>query len=426
MKKKSILFLTLIFVLRDIIISEENVSKNIIPNKKLIVAAWKASSRVSPNPIKFEYVFDKTFIQKLGVDKLSKIFKDIYSQTGSVINVSTISFTNEYYGEFFFHTEKEYIIPVTIGINPDGKITTFFIRPAFKKTLSTQDIIEKIKSLNYEKKGILIKKLTQIEDTLHSFNENEIFAIGSTFKLFILSYLAENEKRWDKVIKINQKDKSIPPGTLLNYPDQAPITIFTLAYHMISESDNTATDILIDHIGRQKLENYIKTFTPNYVLNIPFLKTSEAFKIKLKPSLAEKYAKISEDEKREIINSLSNEDIDILKIELSKPSFINSVEWFASPSDICKIMDHLRILNNPFVNAILSSNKGLDTKTGGYLWAGFKGGSEPGVLSLNWLLQAKDNRYYCISIMINDEKKTIDEKEIIKLSQDLLNIFGTE
>lgn len=399
---------------------------NIVPDKKLIVAAWKASSRISPDPIKFEYVFDRSFINQVGIEKMSKIFKDMYSLTGSVINVTTISFSTPLYGDFFFHTEKQYLIPATIGINQKGKITTLFFRPPFKKTLSSSDVIEKIKSLNYEKKGILIKKLTQIEDKLFGYNENEIFAIGSAFKLYILAYLAENEKKWDKIIYKDQQKNSIPPGTLLNYPQSAPFTVFTAAYHMISESDNTATDILIDYIGREKLEKYIKDKNSAYALNIPFLKTSEIFKIKTNSSIAEKYIKMSAEQKREMLDSVEKQELDLLKIDLSTPLYINNIEWFASPSDMCKILDHIRIIDNTFANSILSANKGADLKSGGYIWGGFKGGYEPGVLTLNWLLKAKDERYYCISIMINDSKKEIDKNKVISISQELLNVFGLE
>lgn len=420
-----VLFFIVIFSLSSIASGKENPT-TITPHKKLIAAAWKASSRISPDPIKLNYVFDDKFIKRFGIEKLKKLFKDLYLQTGSVIKLSTVSFINEYQGDFFFLTEKGYIIPLTIGINQNGKINLFAVREAFKETLSTQDIIEKIKALSYEKKGILIKKLTQIEETLYSFNEDDLFAVGSVFKLFILSYLAENEKRWDRVIKIAKNNKSLLSLVSSKYPDQAPLTIFSLAYHMIAEDDNTATDILIDYIGREKLEAYIKTLTANYALNTPLLKISEVLKIKAKPSIAERYQKASESEKRRLVNSLNNEEIDISNVEFSTPSFIPTIGWFLSPNDICKLMDHLRILNHPFVEAILSANTLLDTKSASYLWAGFKGSKEEGVLSLNWLLQRKDNRYYCISIVINDERKMIDEKEVIKLSRELLDRFAVE
>lgn len=400
--------------------SEENTK--IVPNKKLIPAAWKTASIISPQPIKLEVVFDKSFIQKIGEEKLIKTLKEVYKETGSIIKISTVSFLNEYHGEFFFHSERDYILPVSLAINSNGKVIFFSFRPVFKQTKSTSDIVEKIKNLEYEKKGLIIKKLTQIEDTLYSLNENDIFSISSAFSLYLIAWLAENEKKWDKVIRV--KEKSLPYGTISKYPQNAPITIFSLAYHMITENDNTATDLLIDYITREKLEKYISQHILNYALNLPFLKTIEAAKIRSDLSIAQKYSTLSYTQKIEVINSLRK--IDLKNLNSNSPAFTNSVGWFATPSELCKILDYLRSLNNPFVNSILENNQPLDTKRGGYLWAGFKGGYEPGIITLNWLVQAKDNRYYCISITINDSKKDINKKEILEISQELLDVFANE
>ncbi|MCX7641770.1 MAG: class A beta-lactamase-related serine hydrolase [Elusimicrobiales bacterium] len=426
MKKKYLCFIICFFLITQKNFCEEKKETNIIPDKKLIIAAWKASSRISENPIKLEYVFEKSFINKTGEEKLIKTLIDLYNQTGSVINISTISFSNQYHGEFFFHTEKEYIIPVTIIINPKGKIINLSFRPPFKKTISVVDIIEKIKALKYERKGILIKKLTQIEDNLHAYNENEILAISNVFKLYILAYLAEYEKKWSRVILKEQKYSNLQSTKVSEYPNQAPLTIFTLAYHMIVDDDDLASEILIDYIGREKLEKYISKLISNYTLNIPLIKPSELIKIKTKTTLAEKYISLSETEKRKLLSSLEKENIEIEKINFSKPSFIDNIGWFASPSDICKIMDHLRVLNNQFANTILFLNKGLELKTGGYIWGGFKGGKDVGIISLNWLLQAKDNRYYCVSIIINDKNNEINSEEVTKNVQQLLDTFGVE
>ena len=53
----------------------------------------------------------------------------------------------------------------------------------------------------------------------------------------------------------------------------APITIHTLASLMISESDNTATDALIDLVTR----NSVETISPR---NRPFMTTREFFQLK--------------------------------------------------------------------------------------------------------------------------------------------------
>lgn len=45
-------------------------------------------------------------------------------------------------------------------------------------------------------------------------------------------------------------------------------------------------------------------------------------------------------------------------------------------------------------------------------YIGFKGGSEPGVLSLSWLLQRADGRWFSIVAIANDSMRPIDENAL--------------
>lgn len=45
-------------------------------------------------------------------------------------------------------------------------------------------------------------------------------------------------------------EKSLPGGILQNWPKGAPLTLHTLAGLMISQSDNTAADTLLEILGR--------------------------------------------------------------------------------------------------------------------------------------------------------------------------------
>ena len=68
-----------------------------------------------------------------------------------------------------------------------------------------------------------------------------LMAIGSTFKLYVLSALshaiARGEHRWDEVVTLNQR--SFPSGQMQDWPRSTPVTLQTLATMMIAISDNT-------------------------------------------------------------------------------------------------------------------------------------------------------------------------------------------
>jgi hypothetical protein len=332
-----ILFLIwLIFSQSFILNSQDKKEENQNPYKKLVIAAWRLSSRISPNPIKLNYVFDNSFFKSLTEEKTIEVLKKIHSENGEVVNVTSVTYHSNVWGDFFFHTDKDYIIPVTITINDSGKIVGVFFRPSFKKTAFLEDITKKFEALNCEKKGLLIKKLGSIEDNVYALNEKEIFPMGSAFKLYILAYMVENDVKWDKVVKIKESDYSLPTGKMHLYPKGAPITLFSLAEAMISQSDNTATDILIENLGRENIENFMKEHNSKPELNIPFLKTAEMFKIKSSTQIAENYIKADTKEKRKILEKIKETRPDIKKLlNISSPYKPYNIEWFASPSDIC-------------------------------------------------------------------------------------------
>ena len=74
--------------------------------------------------------------------------------------------------------------------------------------------------------------------------------------------------RWSEVIPLRQAWKSYPSGILQRWPDGTPRTLATDAAEMISISDNTAADALIEIVGA----NALKPFAAG---NNPFLKTRE-------------------------------------------------------------------------------------------------------------------------------------------------------
>jgi len=423
------IFLLFLFTFNSAFTTENEEQKGEIKNhKKLIVTAWKLSSRISPDPKKLEYVFDKSFFSYISKEKLIELLKNLYNENGFVIDITTVSIQNNLSGDFLFKTDRDMIIPVTLNIEErKGKIVGLFFRPSFKKTSGINEVIKDFEKLEYSKKALLIKKLGQIEDNIYAKNENEIMAIASSFKLYVLATLYEEGLKWDKVIKIKEEQKSIF-SKFSTYPENTPLTIFSLASTMISESDNTSADILIDYIGREKIEERLPYFYNTHLeLNIPFLKTSEIFKIKSSTSIANEYLSLkSIKEKRKFLDKLKREKINILNIKLNEPVLIDKIEWFSSMEDICKLMDYFRKKNDSYLNTILSINTGLDTKTPGFVFAGYKGGYEPGVISMNWLLKTKQGTWYCFSSAINDQKKLIEQKDFFAIMQNILNIIANE
>ncbi len=97
----------------------------------------------------------------------------------------------------------------------------------------------------------------------------------------------------------------------------------------------------------------------------------------------------------------------------NKPRLLD-VEWFASPADLVRTMDWIRrnTENGPGAEArrILAMNPGVGPATASaWGYVGYKGGSEPGVISMSFLLQARDGHWYALSAGWNNAAAVVDE-----------------
>lgn len=84
---------------------------------------------------------------------------------------------------------------------------------------------------------------------------------ASMIKVYILSYLFEkidkDEISLQDVYVLKSSDKVGGSGVLYGYESGSVLSIDTIARLMITESDNTATNILIDKLGLENINSYI-------------------------------------------------------------------------------------------------------------------------------------------------------------------------
>ncbi len=219
--------------------------------------------------------------------------------------------------------------------------------------------------------------------------------LGSAFKLWVLAELARqvaaDERHWADVVKAGAP--SLPSGVLQTWPAGSPATLQTLATLMISISDNTATDTLLTTLGRAKVD----AMAEGAGGSVPVMTTREMFALKGDAALAKDWGAGSVVDRRALLVDHAVK-IATTKLDMSvfagKPVAVDSVEWFASPAAMAGLLDRLRGADDT-TRAILAVNAGIDPGIAArFRYVGFKGGGEPGVLSLNYLVQAKDGRWY--------------------------------
>ncbi|HEY0710516.1 MAG TPA: serine hydrolase [Polyangia bacterium] len=260
--------------------------------------------------------------------------------------------------------------------------------------------------------------------TLEARNDEEALPLGSLFKIYVLGAVLDRMERgegsWTDTFTLQEKWKSLPSGVLQDRPAGTAIAFDDAVAKMISISDNTATDHLIHWLGRERVETQQSVMghgRPD--LNIPFLTTRELFTLKLALSPAERqlYIATSASDRRQqlegvIANTPVPPDLEARVAAWTAPRDVDTLEWFATTADICRAYTTFATKFDvtaaaPAIRA-LALNPGLPVDRNTFSYVGYKGGSEPGVLTFSWLLRRRsDNAWRVVTIMASDTARGI-------------------
>lgn len=252
-------------------------------------------------------------------------------------------------------------------------------------------------------------------------------ALGSTFKLYVLaalaSEIADGKRSWDDVVTLNTR--SFPSGMMQDWPDNAPVTLHTLASLMISISDNTATDQLIRLLGRDTvLQVMIDSGHSQPAFNNPFLTTRELFLLKGGDAgLAPAYSAGDAETRLTILAGLESNPASLEQINAvfaGGPVNID-VEWFASAADLMGLFAFMRENADARAFEIMAINPSMaGNARENWPYAGYKGGSEPGVLNLTWLLTDQEGRDHLLVLSWNNSQANLDQTALELIAQRIL------
>jgi beta-lactamase class A len=259
---------------------------------------------------------------------------------------------------------------------------------------------------------------------VHSIDPGTAAPIGAAFKLYVLdalgSAVASGTVHWNQPLTVTAGLKSLPAGELQNEPNGTQVSVLDTAAAMTSLSDNTATDMLINLVGRPAVEAALTTTgMASPALDRPLLTTREIFVLKLQqwPALATRYITADEPSRRALLAST----VDRAPLPAVAaagawiaPRDINRLEYFASATDLCRAYASLAALaRRPGLSPIgqvLSLNDdslALDPAQWKTTW--FKGGSEPGVLTMAYLATTRTGHSYVVTALAENPSQPIAE-----------------
>ncbi len=344
----------------------------------------------------YERYFAESFRAKVPRGQLATLAEQLKTALGAPLKVESLKATTAWSADLVIGYERG-TTTVTLAVDPAAPhaATGLLITGTGVRDDSFDKVTAEFRALPGAS-GFGLYGLGDAAPTpIAAYRADVAAPIGSAFKLWVLDeaarQVATGVRRWADVVTVGPP--SLASGVLQSWPAGAPVTLQTLATMMVSISDNTATDTLMTTLGRAAVD-------ARAVANggsAPVLTTREAFVLKGDPALTAAWTAATPPARRTLLES-RKAAIAVVPLDAAvfggKPVAIDSVEWFASPLAMAETLDRLRRADDP-VRAILGVNAGVDSATAGrFRYVGYKGGSEPGVIALNFVVQASDGRWY--------------------------------
>ncbi len=437
---------------------------------RMMERVLRAGGAAEADPALTAEMFSEAFQAQVPFAKVMELLRAVHADQGELFPIRIDSQSGEDSLVLRVSGAKSKSpMQILLGLNPENKIDTLLLRPPPPEEPALRnwaDLSDRLRALpgvtnfaayqvrlleSADPAVVVPPKLAEV----HTHQPDARLAIGSTFKLYVLGALADavqqGKARWDEKLAIKGVYKSLPSGRLQDEVEGHEFALATYADLMISISDNTATDHLIHRLGRDKVETYMGTLHGAAKRNRPFLTTREMFTLKLKPdpTLITRWKMVDEATRRDMLlpdnmarpsrpvgpshnpGEVADWTPDIKEAaDWKTPREIETIEWFASANECCRLMADLARRETfagmePLSHA-LRINPGIPVDKARWTKVGFKGGSEPGVLNLTWLLTRDDGKLYAVSIGWNDPKAPLEESRLIGLAGRAIELLAKE
>ena len=367
----------------------------------------QAIARVlGPGPVQSSW-FDATFLAHIPLGTIQQV---VDQYTGTKGKFQRVEKTDDGYTVYLEKAK----FPARAALNAQGQfVTLWFGSPQPLRAGSLEESVKAFADLA-GRVTVLVTEEGRPRASLHS---DEALAVGSAFKLAVLSALNSEmmtkKHRWDEVVPLDPRWKSLPSGVIRSWPDGTPLTLATLANEMISISDNTAADALLSIAGR----SHVEAVAPR---DRPFLSTREAFILKDPANgvLLARYRAANAAGRAAMLAEIDRQPLPDVGIFASGQPIATDIEWFFTPAELCTLIDGVRDLGAMQINPGIAAKKDWQQ-------IAYKGGSEPGVLNFTTALTAKNGRHYCVAATWNSEG-VVDENRFAELYSGVLGSIEAE
>lgn len=388
----------------------------------------------APAATEAEARFAPSFLEAVSAAELPVVFDQVRSQAPLLVTAisgesNTLSAT----------VSSEQPLVLDLSVDSDGLMDGLTLRP---DPLADRPPPEDFEQIDAELSEVADEHhllAARVEDgvcvPVFETAADESAPIGSAFKLYVLGALVDavegGDLAWDDDLTITDPVKSLPSGTLQEEPDGTTVTVQGAAAAMISISDNTATDMLIDAIGVEQVEAvYADMGLQDPDGLTPLLTTKQLFQLGWgdDKDARSRWSSADTQQQRAILADLAPGVEDVDPATVTNPQWQGGIDYFATASDLCSahvaLQERAETPPGEPVRGILSSNPGLPSAAEQFDYLGFKGGSAPGQLTLAWYGEVGDADMVAVIQVAGDSP--VDPNVVFGPASDTLQLLRQE
>ncbi|HLS72445.1 MAG TPA: serine hydrolase [Actinomycetaceae bacterium] len=347
--------------------------------------------------------FAEVFLAEVPADQLALVFDQL--RASGPYRVQGYQGTEEAAQLPLDGAGDRYILHVVT--EPDGRMSTLFLQaaPPIPEVTSLDELDAAFAELDAETSVLVADGATC--EPLHARDADVARPIGSIIKLYVLDAVAEQvaggDLDWDATLTLTDDLRSLPSGILQEEPAGHEVSVDRAAELMISISDNTATDLLIDAVGREAVLAAVERLGHHDPeLLTPLLNTRALFQLGFTDAgLRDQWSAADAGERAELLAELPGGSIEIDPALGQDIVWPDGLDWFASAEDLCRAHVGLQETAQDMerVGEILAVNPGIDVPAG-WDYVAFKGGSAPGEMAGSWYLESETGDPYVVVVQI--------------------------
>ena len=393
---------------------------------------WVLDAVANPPPERvIEARLAEDFRRELPAAELRTVFRDM--RAGGPYTVTSIEISGEYELVVMFDGRGTRF-RTSIVVEPEGLhliSRLFFAKadPAPPPVKSWEALDRRLREAGSEV-GFLAAEIVDGRcRPVHALGPDTPLSLASASKLYVLGAAADaveaGRMRWDTAIEIRDDARVHSSKHTDAIEAGRRLTLEDLARHMIESVDNTAGDLVLDAVGREAVEAaQAEMGMAEPERNLPFLTMRELSLIKWgRPPLVDEFVALDEVGRRRLLGErLADRPAQVGDVEqVHHPLAVDTVEWFASASDLCRA--HLALqAKGETVRGILGDNPRIPLGPDA-AYVAYRGGSEPGVLAGSWYIEHEDGRRFAISLLLRDREHLI-EVSALSFATDALRLLS--